>query len=149
MNTVREVVISLIYSTISVGLCELLVPKNSYKNQIRLITGTVLIISMLSPLISDFGLKSIEIPHFNNNYEVSANVSRSVAYALKNELEEIVCNNGVDKAKIIIQTGKDENNSIIIDSVVILFDKKDKEVSHTIAKQVENKLNVKIQVGEL
>ena len=149
MNTVKEIVISLIFCALAVGLCEMLVPKHSYKNQMRLITGTVLLVSMLSPFITDYNFESISIPSFNDSVEVSDSASRTVAYALKNEIQEIIYDYNIKQAKIIIKTGEDENKSIIIDSVIILFDKKDKGMTQKVVKQIENKINVKIQVGEL
>ena len=63
MITVKGIVLSLVFCVFTISLCELLIPKNSYKNQMRLITGAVLIITMLSPFIGGIRLDDFE---FNN-----------------------------------------------------------------------------------
>lgn len=149
MNTLKEIVISLIFSAVAVGLCELLIPKNSFKNQMRMITGAVLLISMISPFLSGFNMPEFDFSDFSVVYSIEENAKRSVAYAAKNEITDIILKNGIDKAKIIVNTGFDENKSIIIDSVIILFDKKDKAKTQTVADEVKDILNVKTEVGEL
>lgn len=148
MTALKEIVISLIFSAVAVGLCELLIPKNSFKNQMRMITGAVLLISMISPFLSGFNMPVFDFSDFSVDYSVEENAERSVAYAAKNEIADIILKNGVDKAKITVNTGFDENQSIIIDYVIILFDKKDKAKTNTIAAEIKDKLKVKTEVGE-
>ena len=149
MNTLKDIVISLIFSAVAVGLCELLIPKNSFKNQMRMITGAVLLISMISPFLSGFIMPVFDFSDFSVDYSAEENAERSVAYAAKNEIADIILKNGVNKAKITVNTGFDENKSIIIDSVIILFDKKDKAKIKTVAAEIKDKLKVKTEVGEL
>lgn len=149
MNTLKEIVISLIFSAVAVGLCELLIPKNSFKNQMRMITGAVLLISMISPFLGGFTIPDFELSDFETDYNIEESAERSVAYSAKNEIADILYENDIENAKIIVNTGFDENKSIIIDSVVILFDKKDKAKTQTVTEQVKTNLNVKTEVGEL
>ena len=149
MNSLKETVITLIFSAVAVGLCELLIPKNSFKNQIRIITGAVLLISMLSPFLGGFEIPEFNPSDFNADYNAKENAERSIAYAAKNEIADIIIENGIEKAKIIINTGLDENNSINIESAVILLDREGLTKSDLITSEIQNSLNTKIQVGEL
>lgn len=148
MTSLKEIVISLIFSSVAIGLCELLISKDSFKNQMRLITSTVLIVCMLSPFLGGFELPEFNFSSFDGNYDVTESAEKSVAYAAKNEIAEILYENNITNAKIKIDTGFNENNSIIIDSIIILFDEKDKVDTNFISQQVKNKLGVKTEVGE-
>lgn len=149
MTGIKEAVISLAFSAISIGLCELLIPKNSFKNQMRLITGVVLFISMISPFVYGIDLADFDFSFDIDNYDYSNVSEKSVAYAAKNEIVEILEANNVTNGKITINTGLDKNKSIIIASVIILFDKKDKAISNNIQKQVSDKLKARVEIGEL
>lgn len=149
MTGVKEAVISLAFSAIAIGICELLIPKNSFKNQMRLITGIVLFISMLSPFVYGIDVSEFDFDFNINNYDYSNVTEKSVAYAAKNEIVEILELNNVTNGKITVNTGLDKNKSIIIDSVIILFDKKDKAISKSVQSQVSNKLKVNVEIGEL
>lgn len=148
MNGLKETIISLIFSLVAVGLCELLIPDNSFKNQIRLITGAVIIICMISPFVNGFEIKEFDFSSFENEYDIAGQAERSVAFAAKNEIEDILRENQIETAKITITTDKDENNSIIIDSVVIYFDEKDKSKESYLSNLIENKLGIETEVGE-
>lgn len=149
MTNIKEAVISLIFSAVAIGLCELLIPKTSCKNQIRLITSVVLLISMISPFINGFEIPEFDLKSSESNVDYYESAEKSVAYAAKNEISEILSENNIEDAKIIINTGFDENNSIILDSVIILFDKKDKANINVITSQVKDKLKVNVEVGDL
>ena len=147
MSDLKNAVISLVFSTIAICLCELLIPKDNYKNQVRLITGCVLIICMITPFFNGFNFEEL---HFYNKNEVNINekLEKSVAYAVKNEISQILDEHDIHTATIKIITDFDENNSIIVESVIILFDNKDKSKSEYISNIVENKLGFKVEVGE-
>ena len=108
-----------------------------------------MLISMISPFLSGFNMPVFDFSDFSVDYSAEENAERSVAYAAKNEIADIILKNGVNKAKITVNTGFDENKSIIIDSVIILFDKKDKAKIKTVAAEIKDKLKVKTEVGEL
>ncbi|MBQ7129361.1 MAG: stage III sporulation protein AF [Clostridia bacterium] len=148
MITVKGIVLSLVFCVFTISLCELLIPKNSYKNQMRLITGAVLIITMLSPFIGGIRLDDFE---FNNQLnDISGVTEKTLAYGYKTEIFEILKDNDIDNAKITISIKTDENNSINVSNVIILFDKKDKDKIGKIKQATKErlKLNVETRIGE-
>lgn len=149
MNTLKEITVSLIFCSVAIGLCELLVPKESFKNQMRLITGCVFLICILSPFVNGIELPEYDFSDLNTEFDITESAERSVAFAAKNEISELLKEYNIENASISITTGLDKNNSIILESVIILFDEKDKSVSEKIIRQAEDKLNLKVQAGEL
>lgn len=144
MTSVKSIVISLIFCVITISICELLVPKNTYNNQMRLVTGAVLLITMISPFVS-----GIDFSEFNfeksSDYDFSEISHKTVAYAYKTEIFDILENNNITNSKITVTTDLDENNSIKVKSVIILFDKRDKNKIPFVKKDIKEKLDVDIQ----
>ena len=149
MISIKEIVVSVVFTSVAIGLCELLVPDNSYKNTIRLITGAVMLISIITPLTKDFEFENIDFSSNSINIDVSGATEKSVALATKNEITDVLKENNIEKAKIIITTGCDENSSIIVDKACILFDKKDKSNYKEISSIIFNRIGIKVECGEL
>ena len=148
MTSVKEVVISLIFSSVTIGLCELFVPANTLKNQMRLITGSILIISMITPFLNGIDISDFEIPNADyKNYSISDKTERAVAISAKEEISEILNQLNINDAVIKINTLRDENNSILIESVLILFDEKDKSKSEKTANRIYNSLGFVTETG--
>lgn len=144
MTAVKGLIISLIFCVITISICELLIPKNTYKKQMRLVTGSILLITMISPFLSGIDLSEF---NFDNNaeYDVSGISHKTVAYAYKTEIFEILERNDIDNTKITINTATDENNSIIVESAIILFDKTDKSKIENIKNSIKETLDISVE----
>ncbi len=149
MNEIKSLVISLIFTAIAISVCELLVPKESYKNQMRLITGTILIISLISPFVSKINFDDYKIDFNIEDVVITNETERAVATSLSNDIQSFLYENNVEQGKIIIETDYDDNSSIIIDQVVILFDENDKSKSEFILEKLKQKYDFEIKVGVL
>ena len=147
MNDIKSITISIVVTAVVIGIIELLLPKNQFKNQMRLITGTIILLSLISPLTYDFKDLNLNIIDYNNenlNYE---NNEKAVASSLNYEINEILDENGIENGKVIIETGL-ENSSIIIRKVNILLNKKDKIVKEKIKSEIYNKYKTNVEIGE-
>lgn len=145
----KNVVVSLIFTTIAISICELLVPKDSYKNQMRLITGTVLILSLVSPFINGICFDEIDFSISSSEVDVTYETEKAVAMSLNNDIQEILTENGITNGKIIINTDFDKQGSIIVEHVIILFEEKDKMQSGLILEKLKQKYSFSIEVGVL
>ena len=135
MNYIKSITISIVVTAVVIGIIELLLPKNQFKNQMRLITGTIILLSLISPLTYDFKDLNLNVIDYNNeilNYE---NNEKAVASSLNYEINVILGENGMENGKVIIETGL-ENSSIIIRKVNILLNKKDKIVEEKIKNEI-------------
>lgn len=110
----------------------------------RLVTGSILLITMISPFLSGIDLSEF---NFDNNaeYDVSGISHKTVAYAYKTEIFEILERNDIDNTKITINTATDENNSIIVESAIILFDKTDKSKIENIKNSIKETLDISVE----
>lgn len=144
MTSVKSIVISLIFCVFTISICELLIPKNSYKNQMRLVTGGILLITILSPFLGEFDFSKWSFEK-SFDYDFSRISDKTVAYAYKTEIFDILNVNGVENTNLTINTTTDENNSIKVKSVIILFDKRDKNKIPLVKKDIKEKLDVDIQ----
>lgn len=149
MNEIKSLVISLIFTTIAISICELLVPKDSYKNQIRLITGTVMLLSLISPFASGINFDKIDFDISYKDVVISSETEKAVAMSINNDIQEILFKNGINEGKIIIETDFDDQGSIIINKVYILFEEKDKIKSDLISIKLEQIYDFEIEFGDL
>lgn len=149
MSEIKSLVVSLIFTAIAISICELLVPKDSYKNQMRLITGTVLILSLISPFVSGIKIDDINLNAPTNDVEITYSTERAVATSINSDIQDILLDNDVKEGKVIIKTDFDEQGCIIIEQVIILFEEKDKMKSNTILEEFNRKHDFEIEVGDL
>ncbi len=143
MNDIKSIVISIIFCIFTISLCELLVPKNSYKNQMRLITGAILLITMLSPFLNGVSFNDFDIKE--NSYDINRITEKSVALGYKTKIFEVLKKKEIENAKISINTEIDQNNSIKVNDIIILFDIKDKFKVKSIKNTLDKKLKMNVQ----
>ncbi len=138
---------SVCFTAIAVGIIEMLIPKESFKPQMRLITGAVLIISMLVPMYS---ISKLEIPDIDSqtiSVDVNDSLASAAAASIKQEISSDLADNGINTAKIIVYTDIGKDNSIIINKAEILVGKNDIDKASTAAKVSEQRLQVNVEVG--
>lgn len=146
MNDIKSITITIVVTSIVVGICELLLPKNEYKNQMRLITGTVLLLSIISPFSYEFEKIDFDFNNQVYDYNITHKTEKSVALSLNYEIKKILNENDVFDGRIIIQT-ENENDIINIKDVHILFHEDDMVKTDAILNKINDNLNIKVKAG--
>ena len=150
MNALKESILSICFVIIAIGVIEMLIPAGSFKPQMKLITGVVLIISILSPFL---GRSNIDFEKFEYNIVTENNISdslqRGAAIAIKDAISELINKYGISKAKIKITMDKTTDNSIVINKALILFLEKDIDKTDKLCKEIEEKLGIDVEIGVL
>ena len=149
MNILKSAVITICFCSVAVGIIEMLLPDNSYRNRIRLLTGAVLMISMLTPF---FSLLKLEMPEFSDSivdFEVNESLEKAAAMSVSSAVDDILQKHGVQNAKISIYTDRNADNSININKAVISVEKSMIANAGTAAKEASEKLETRVEVEEL
>ncbi len=149
MNILKSAVISICFCSVAVGIIEMLLPDNSYRNRIRLLTGAVLMISMLTPF---FSLSKLEMPEFSDSivdFEVNESLEKAAAMSVSSAVDDILQKHGVQNAKISIFTDRNADNSININKAVIAVEKSMIANASAAAKEASDKLETRVEVEEL
>ena len=142
MEILKTAVISVCITSIAVGIIESVLPNNSHKRQLRLLTGAVIILSIISPF-SKAG--DLNYPNYSSEtvaVDINESLQNIVAVSAKNEISEILKTNGINNAKIIVCTDIDDKNCIVINNAKILLIKNDMKY----AKQVIDGINSKLKI---
>ena len=148
MNGIKSVIISLIFTSVAISICELLVPKDS-KNQIRLITGTVLILSLVTPFLSGINFEDVNFDVYSKDIDVSYNTEKAIVMSIKCDIQDVLDEIGIKKGKIIVETGFDAQGSIIIEHINILLEEPDKPKTKLILDNLQQIYDFKIEIGDI
>lgn len=149
INLLKAAVISICFTAIAVGIIESLIPDDSYKPQLRLLTGAVLSLSLILPLTR---MPKIELPELSaQNVTVSVNeqLSRAAAASAKEDIEAFLRQFGIDKAKISVFTDIGADNCIVINKACLAVAAADIEKASSAARAAENTLGYDVEVEEL
>lgn len=148
MNQLKEIILSICFAAVAVGVIEMLAPQNNFKNPIRLVTGVVLILSIASPFFKpiDFDFEDFTL---NQSYNVTQSLEKSVAMSAKESISQILSEEGIYKARIIINMDRNADNCIEIKGAEILFLKNDLQRAENVVIKIENQTGIDIFMGEL
>ena len=116
------------------------------ENQMRLITGTVLLLSIISPFSYEFEKIDFDFNNQVYDYNITHKTEKSVALSLNYEIKKILNENDVFDGRIIIQT-ENENDIINIKDVHILFHEDDMVKTDAILNKINDNLNIKVKAG--
>ncbi len=147
MNGLKEAVLAICFCAIAVGVIEMLIPKNKYKAQMRLITGTVLMLSLLTPFISGIDLDLQ--PAQGKAVLDSEILEKSAAASAKEQIRVILYDHDITYAKIVINTDTNADNRIVINEAQLFLNKGDIDRAVFAAKEIEEQLGIKTVIGEL
>ena len=147
MNDIKNSIITIIITVIVLTLCELLFVNNNHKNKMRLICGTVMLLSILSLFSIKIELENFDFSTLKDNTTSKTISTKTVATSLNYEIQSILQENDIKSGKVVIDVNI-ENESIIVNEVNILFDKEDKSKSEKIVNLIEKKLNIIVKAGE-
>ena len=147
MNDIKNSIITIIITVIVLTLCELLFVNNNHKNKMRLICGTVMLLSILSLFSIKIEFENFDFSTLKDNTTSKTISTKTVATSLNYEIQSILQENDIKSGKVVIDVNI-ENESIIVNEVNILFDKEDKSKSEKIVNLIEKKLNIIVKAGE-
>ncbi|MBQ2391038.1 MAG: hypothetical protein II306_04635 [Clostridia bacterium] len=133
------------FSIVLLGLIEILLPTKAFKSQMQLITGAVLIITIISQI------SIIKIPEYKpiNTSDVSVNqlLLENCAITVKNQAESILKEHGITNGKIIVTMDNMCEESIEIKSITIKTTANRAELEIAI-EDIERTLNIPVNIGE-
>lgn len=133
------------FSIVLLGLIEILLPTKAFKSQMQLITGAVLIITIISQI------SIIKIPEYQpiNTSNVSVNqlLLQNCAITVKNQAESILKEHGITNVKIIVTMDNMCEESIEIKSITIKTTANRAELEIAI-EDIERTLNIPVNIGE-
>lgn len=143
MNEIKGIVFTLILTSIIVSMCEFLSPNDSYKKRIKLLTGTLFLICLLSPIKSDFEFSDFE---FDTTDLQTQNYEYLVARGVFQEINILLDEYNLEDTNVEIKTQIDENESVIVESVRIELDIDNFAYKKQLIKQVQEITNSKVEI---
>lgn len=149
MNALKDSILSICFIIIAVGVIEMLVPFGNFKPQMKLITGAVLVISIVSPFLNSENF-NFDFDKFNYSVTdsgVTDSLQMGAAISIKESISEIIKKYGVTKAKIKISMDNTTDNSIVINKALILFLEKDIDKTDKLCDEIESRLGIDVEIG--
>jgi hypothetical protein len=123
MTALKEITLSICCLCIVVALIDILIPQNSYKTSLKLLTGAVILFTVLTPFGGDFSLIKTDY-HFRqlDIDEITGNINERIAKAASDkagaEIESIMKKHNAE-GEIKIFADITEQGSINIERAVI------------------------------
>ena len=143
MNEIKSIVFTLILTSIIVSMCEFLSPNDSFKKRIKLLTGTLFLIYLLSPIKSDFEFSDFE---FDTKDLQTQNYEYLVARGVFQEINILLDEYNLEDTNVEMKTQIDENESVIVESVRIELDIDNFAYKKQLIKQVQEITNSKVEI---
>lgn len=149
MDILKSCILSVCFAAVAVGIIEALLPSGSFKRQMRLLTGALLIISLLTPLKL---MQNISLPDFSANigeYSPNEQLQSAAAASAKEQLSAILRQYEIDTAKITVYTNIGADNCIELTKAVVAVDKNDIDKASRAAKAAESAMGITVEIEEL
>lgn len=149
MDILKSCILSVCFAAVAVGIIEALLPSGSFKRQMRLLTGALLIISLLTPLKL---MQNISLPDFSANigeYSPNEQLQSAAAASAKEQLSAILRQYEIDTAKITVYTNIGADNCIELTKAVVAVDKIDIDKASRAAKAAESVMGITVEIEEL
>ena len=146
-----------------VSILEMLLPNNKTKKYIKIVFGVFIVFNIISPLIKEkevFSIENFDLNEFSNNFETSNNINENEAVnqetmdkrigeLYKKELEKDITKKLEDKGykvkniKASVTIGSKEETKI--DKIEIDLEKEEKQNKETENNNMENKIVEEIE----
>ena len=149
MDILKSCILSVCFAAVAVGIIEALLPSGSFKRQMRLLTGALLIISLLTPLKL---MQNISLPDFSANigeYSPNEQLQSAAAASAKEQLSAILRQYEIDSAKITVYTNIGADNCIELTKAVVAVEKSNIDKASRAAKAAESVMGVTVEIEEL
>lgn len=149
MDILKSCVLSVCFAAVAVGIIEALLPSGAFKRQMRLLTGALLIISLLTPLKL---MQSVSLPDFSasiSEYSPNEHLQSAAAASAKEQLCEFLRQYEIESAKITVYTNIGADNCIELTKAVAAVHKSDINKAESAATAAENAMNITVEIEEL
>lgn len=149
MDILKSCVLSICFTAAAVGIIEALLPSGTFKRQMRLITGALLIISLLTPLKL---LQNASLPDFSADtdaFSPNEQLQSAAAASVKEQLSQVLRQYEIDSAKITVYTDIGADNCIELSKVTAAVNKSDIDKASHAAKAAESIMGVTVEIEEL
>ena len=149
MDILKSCILSVCFAAVAVGIIEALLPSGSFKRQMRLLTGALLIISLLTPLKL---MQNISLPDFSANigeYSPNEQLQSAAAASAKEQLSAILRQYEIDSAKITVYTNIGADNCIELTKAVVAVEKSNIDKASRAAKAAESVMGITVEIEEL
>ncbi len=148
MNTIREIGISICVTAVAAAIFQGLIPKSNLEKTIRFVLSVFLLSCLIVPLTQlDFSSLGDSLTVFQTDDHVKENnlqdtvnqkltelTEESVAQTMRLTLEE----NGIEVERIQVETTIEEDNSIMINRVIISVQTDDYQAASELADRLTN-----------
>lgn len=149
MDIIKSCILSVCFAAVAVGIIEALLPSGSFKRQMRLLTGALLIISLLTPLKL---MQNISLPDFSANigeYSPNEQLQSAAAASAKEQLSAILRQYEIESAKITVYTNIGTDNCIELTKAVVAVEKSNIDKASRAAKAAESVMGITVEIEEL
>ncbi|MGN0113822.1 MAG: stage III sporulation protein AF [Acutalibacteraceae bacterium] len=149
MDILKSCILSVCFAAVAVGIIEALLPSGSFKRQMRLLTGALLIISLLTPLKL---MQNISLPDFSasaGEYSPNEQLQSAAAASAKEQLSAILRQYEIDTAKITVYTNIGTDNCIELTKAVVAVESSDIDKASRAAKAAESAMGITVEIEEL
>ena len=147
MSMFKEAVTAVCFAAIAMGVAELLLPDGGMKPQLRLLTGTVLIIAILTPCIGLLRTQPEQYIEDFSEYTQQQSLEQTAAKSYARNLSVLLSAAGVQDAKIQINTDMSESGSIQMKGATV-YVKELEQDAEQLEQQLSAQLGVTVTVEE-
>ncbi len=147
MSMFKEAVTAVCFAAIAMGAAELLLPDGGMKPQLRLLTGTVLIIAILTPCIGLLRMQPEQYIEDFSEYTQQQSLEQTAAKSYARNLSVLLSAAGVQDAKIQINTDMSESGSIQMKGATV-YVKELEQDAEQLEQQLSAQLGVTVTVEE-
>ncbi|MBQ2676606.1 MAG: stage III sporulation protein AF [Clostridia bacterium] len=154
MNLLKEAVMSICITAVCVGVIEMLLPKGSFRAPMKLLTGTVLIISLITPILNPPDIQFDVDAEYSNLYKTELydksleSLMQNSAVLIKQNISGIIYQNGISSAKIKIIMDKDHESRIVIKGAEIYLNKSDMDRADKLIREIKGQTGIDVRVEE-
>lgn len=143
MNGVITAISTLIFAAMAMGLIESLLPPDSLKNRLKIITGAVMILSVLSSILSLRGEKLPDINDFEP-YTGAPALQKAAANCTAADIRDIFTKYGVKTDKITVYTDKTDDGRIVIIKAYVSVHDADVTAANSAATAARDALGITV-----
>lgn len=149
MDILKSCVLSVCFAAAAVGIIEALLPSGTFRRQMRLLTGALLIISLLTPIKL---MQNVSLPDFSANiseYSPNVRLQSAAAASAKEQIGAVFRQYEIKSAKITVYTNIGADNCIELTKAVVAVDKTDIDKASKAAKAAQNAIGFTVEIEEL
>ncbi len=150
MQAIKQWIICIMISSIIAAVVNIFTPDSSVQKTMKIVVASFLMCAFLSPFIDgrriDF---SEDFPGFSIYYsslseEISLSVTDETEKAVKNKVESLLKERGIEYDDIEVSLERNEENQLYIDKIIITADEEYSEHENEIKEEIKNVFSAEI-----